>query len=307
MSRLVQKNDALGFLVLVVTSIVYGLYPVATRVAYKDGANAAFILFFTLLVRALGFDLFCLVRGEGFLRTKERAKWALTGGAWQAVSATSVITALTFLPAPLVIIIVFTYTLMLLFFMAWKREIRLDVSSIFSTIGALAGLTLVLDIWEVQPTANWIGFGFAFLGAVATMSRIYVYGKQTKTCHPAAVGGENFSVAFFLALPFIFWHGLVPPGTEAGWICALFAFASTLLGSFGMLYGLALLDSFRWSLFSKIEPIFTCLFSALLAREYLKTPQYLGIVLVVGSLAFYQVSMRRRDRKKLAATVAVEP
>ena len=56
-----------------------------------------------------------------------------------------------------------------------------------------------------------------------------------------------------------------------------------------MFYAISLLGSFDYSLLSKIEPVFTALFSFLLLGEILKPLQYLGMVIVLGSLAMYQI------------------
>jgi drug/metabolite transporter (DMT)-like permease len=75
------------------------------------------------------------------------------------------------------------------------------------------------------------------------------------------------------------------------------ASASLTLGSFCRCYGISLLGSSRWSLFVKLEPVFTSLFSLRLLLEILKLGQYMGIAVVIGSDALYQNSELRRIKR----------
>ncbi len=287
----------LGVLVAIVSAAIFGLWPAAVRGAYETGANVAFILPLTTWVRALAMAAFCLTTQRRLFATKEGTRQSMVGGAFQAVCMLGIYAALTFLPGPLAIIILFSHTLMLLFYMAWRREIRLDRATVFMTALALAGLTLVVDLWHPQPVSNFLGIGLAAVAALATVGRLYAYGRQTKDRHPIIVGAENFLVAAVFVLPVMAWQAPHAPVVLAGWLYALLGCASLTVGTFGFFHGIALMGAFRWSLFGKIEPVFTALFSTLLLHETLKLSQYAGIALVVGSLAAYQlVDQRNRTR-----------
>jgi drug/metabolite transporter (DMT)-like permease len=196
--------------------------------------------------------------------------------------------SLLYIPGPLAIIIVFTHTLMLLFFMAWRGEIKLDVLNIMTTISALFGLTLVLDIWHLQSKTHWIGMGLAFITALSAVSRFYVYGKQTRERHPIVVGAENFLVAAILTLLVLLFQTPKLPSSMSGYAFVIVSCASIAFANFCMFYAISILGSFQYSLMAKLEPIFTSLFSVLLLKEILGLHQYFGIGLVVGSLAGYQ-------------------
>ncbi|MDD2325298.1 MAG: DMT family transporter [Alphaproteobacteria bacterium] len=297
----VKPNDKIGILVSLVTCAIFGLYPPASRGAYADGANVTFVLWLTTFFRTALLFIFCWYTNKSLFQTKQDRKLALTGGFCQAISVIGIISALAFTPGPIVMIIVFTHTLMLLFFMAWKKEIILDRATVMLTLLALIGLGLVLDFWNVQGRSNWIGFVLAFMAALATLSRLYVYGNQMKTRSPAAVGAESFLVASFLVLFIAFWQMPVMPASLAGWGWACLCALSLGTATFGMFYGIALLGSFRWSFFAKVEPVFTAIFSALLLNEYLKFYQYMGIVLVLGSLGLYQFLEHRKKQLKPVA------
>lgn len=294
-----HKLHQLGIVMAITTAIVFGVYPAAMRAAYAHGANASFMVIAATWSRALMLTFFCVIKGKALFQTRRDFKSAVTGGFFQAVSVLSIVSALLFLPGPLVILIVFTHTLMLLFYMALRREILLDTFTVCSTVVALFGLSLVLDVFHQQPTGNFIGMGLSFLAALATVSRLYIYGHQTKVRNPVVVGAENFLLAACFVLPSALVSKPQVATSLAGNLDALLACASLSLGTFGMFYGISILGSFRWSLFSKLEPVFTSVFSMLLLGEILKAQQYTGMLIVVGSLAFYQFIDQKRHASRL--------
>lgn len=165
--------------------------------------------------------------------------------------------------------------------------------TILTTLIVFCGLTVVLDVWSVQPSTNWIGYGLASLAAVATTSRMYVYGHQMKTRNPAVVGAESFLVASRIVLLVAFWRLPVAPDSLAGWGWTLLC--SLSLGFEALACSTALpLGAFKWSLFAKIEPLFTTLFPSSSSVNYFKPSQYVGIVAVVGGLFVYQLLSQRK-------------
>ena len=297
--HLVKRNTKIGIIVAIASAAIFGIYPPAARGAYADGANVVFVALTVNFMRALLMAVFCLSKGMRLFDKNADIKLNVTGGFLQGLAAAAVMIALFYLPGPVVLIILFTHTLMLLFFLAWRGEVKLDVVTTVSTASALIGLTFVLDLWSAQSTANWIGIGIAFVGALSTVIRLYVYGKQMKTRNPAVVGAESLIIAFAFLLLLVFWQIPVLPHSISGFVWTLLAGLCLSIGSFGMFYGIALLGAFRWSLFSKIEPIFTAIFSVLLLGEYLKGYQYFGMGLVIASLIVYQIfeniAKRRRE------------
>ena len=109
------KNKTLGIFVTLATAIAFGAYPPAVRAIYADGGNAVFILLVTTFARALALYLFCVLFHKPIFKTKKDIKITIIGGFLQALGIFGVFSALTYLPGAVVIIIVFTHTLMLLF------------------------------------------------------------------------------------------------------------------------------------------------------------------------------------------------
>ena len=289
-----QSPTVLGIASAIAAAIVFGAHTPAERGVFASGGNVALVLVVTTWARALSLLAYSAATRQKLFPSYEDAKQAAIGGACQAITVLCIFTALVHLSAPVVIIIVFSHTLMLLFFMAWRKEIKLDALTLVTTSAALAGLSLVIDLWHQQTAASWYGIGLSFVAALATVSRLYVYGLQTKERNPAAVGAENFLFAAPLASLILLVSPAHFPALPVGYLWLGVASASLALGTFFLFYGISFLGSFRYSLFSKLEPIFTSLFSVLFLGEVLKFQQYMGIVVVVCSLALYQIFGQRR-------------
>lgn len=287
------NQSTLGILIAIFSAIAYGVYPPAARAVYAHGGDAVFVILTTTWARALLMAGFCFFTHKPLFASQTDTKTGAIGGIFQAISSIGILASLLYLPGPLMIAIIFTHTLMQLFFMAWRKEVKLDTATVISTIMALIGLTIVLDIWHPQQV-HWLGVGLAFMAAVATMSRMYVYGKLTRTRNAAIVGAEAFIFTGIFLSFIVFFKTPVPPVSLEGYLWTGLACISIALGTFGMFYGIALIGAFQFSMVLKLEPIFNSLFSVLFIGEVLQWRQYVGVGVVVASLAAYQVIISRQ-------------
>ncbi|MFH1158603.1 MAG: DMT family transporter [Pseudomonadota bacterium] len=292
------QNKIAGVSIAIAAAVAFGAYPPAARAVYADGGNAVFMILVTTFSRALTLNLFCLLLHKPVFKTKKDIRTALTGGFFQFLSISGILSALAYLPGAVVIVIVFTHTLMLLFFMAWRGEIKITAQTLVTTLAALGGLSLVLNIWQQQEQhLSYLGMGLAFMAAVAAMSRVYVYGHLTKTRNPAIVGAEAFLIAAAFTLLVLFFKMPHAPASFAGYGWASLGCLSLILGTFGMFYGISILGSFNFSLLLKLEPIFTAIFSVVLINEVLSWHQYAGMLVVIASLIVYQyIDYKKRPK-----------
>ncbi len=286
---LVKPNAKAGVLIAIAACFAFSLYPPSARAAYADGANAAFVLLLTTLIRTAVLVGFCLKTGRRCFQTKIDTLSAIKGGIAQAVSILGIVVGLAYMQGPLVVIIVFTHTLMLLLYMAWRGEVKLDGPTLLTTVGALVGLVFALDLFGRESTVSLIGFSLVFMSAIATVCRLYVYGHETQSRDPAVIGAENFLVATGLMFLVLLWQVPAPPMHVSGWLWTIVSGLAFGGGTFGMFYAVAHLGAFRWSLLSKIEPVLTAILSAVLVGEYLRVSQYAGIGLVLVSLVGYHI------------------
>lgn len=299
-----QGSKSIGagkLLVPALAGVSFGLYPAAAKLAYIDGANLTFVLSVTTFSRAFALVLFCLCTGKVLLPKRPQWRSTLSGGFFQALSVFGIIASLLYLPGPVTIILVFTHTIMLLLLLAYKGEIKLTAFAIISTLSALFGVSLVVDVWHNLHNLSWIGICLAMLSAFATVSRLYIFGKQVQDINPAVVGARIFSVAFLFLGSLVLFKAPVGPASAAGYIGLAWCCVSLILGTFCMFYGIAIAGSFQYSLMAKLEPMFTALFSFLLLGEVLNPYQYIGMIVVIGSLIGYQYFDGRTEIKSTSA------
>jgi drug/metabolite transporter (DMT)-like permease len=240
--------DQIGIALAILAAVLFGVFPAGVRAVYADGGNVVFVMIATIWSRATGLTLYCLIKRKPMFNTAEDRRQALIGGVCQAFSSSATMTALTFMSGPLVIMVLFTHTLMLLMLLVWKGDIKFDASILGTTVAALIGLSIVLDIWHTQPPNNLWGIGCAFAAAMAIVVRMYVYGRQTRERNPAVVGAENFLVAAILTLVVLFFKAPQLPHSPESY---------AWLGVLG--HGLGNVYDVFWYIndwFIRLEPVF---------------------------------------------------
>lgn len=282
-----------GILVAIATAAVFGFYPPAARAAYADGVNPVFIILFTTFWRASSLALFCLGTRKPFFQSKKNIKFALINSVFQTASTIGILGGMQFLQGPVVITIVFSSTMMLYFFLVLSKQERLTWTTLTPMIAAFVGLSFVVNVYDKLDNFSLLGILLSFMAAIATVFRVYNYGKILKENNPMVIGAETFLFTLLLSCLLFLYQTPALPQSEEGWIWAGICAASLSLGSFGMFYGIALLGAFKFSLFSKLEPVLGAVFSVLLIGEILLVSQYVGMVIVISSLVAYQILQHR--------------
>jgi drug/metabolite transporter (DMT)-like permease len=282
-----RQKRILGISLGILTALFYGMYPSGAQAVYADGGNVVFMIIASTWMRMLFLLMVCVINRKAIFVTSADRRIALWGGALQILSVIGNFAAILYIPAPVAISIVYLHTLMQMLYMAWKKEIDLSFMIVTTTLAALLGVGLVLDVWHPQ-NINWMGVSLALLSAVTAAARMYIYGRQTKGRNPAVVGVESFISASFLALLILLFKPIELPHSLPGYGWAAMSSLSIALGTLTMFYGIALLGAFSLSMIIKLEPIFTALFSIIVIGEILGWHQYLGILVVIGSLIAFQ-------------------
>lgn len=290
-----MTRDKAGLLIALICAVILGLWPPALRAAYADGANVVFAVLMSTAARAVLLVGHCLWSKKPLFATRTDVGTAARGGLFQTAALITAIGSMAYIPGPVMITIAFLHTTMLMLFIAWRGEMRLDRLTVLTTLLALLGLTFVVNLWDsAHARMNMMGVGLALLSALATASRLYVFGKLTQTRDASVVGAETFVFALLFCLSALLMGAPVAPASLSGWGWMALGCTALSAGTFGMFHAIARIGSFRFSLLLKIEPVFTAIFSAVLISEMLAPAQYGGILLVIGSLAAYQWLDHRR-------------
>ncbi len=272
-----------------------GIYPAAARWSYQHGSNSTFIVLVTTFSRLLILYVCCIITKQKILQARN-SNWKaiVSGGVLQAISIVGILSSVALIPGPVALTILFTHTLMLYGLCVVTGEERFTMIALACTAMALVGVTQVVGLWDSAVPLNIWGVVLAFIAAIATMGRAYLFGHQVKSDHPMVVGVWTFIVAFPITILLVLFCPAALPVDTQGIVAALLAALSLGLGTVAAFYGIALLGAFQFSLFLKIEPIFTALFSIIILSEYLSFNQYVGIATVLASLVGYQVFISRQ-------------
>ncbi len=284
-----QHKELTGTIVIILSAMIFALYPSATRAVYADAGNILFIILFTTFWRAFTLSIFCLIKKHALFANKQDTKSAIINSIFQTASIIGILGGMMYLPGAIVIVIIFTNTLILYSVYAFKGKEPLNILTIISITVALIGLGLVLNVYDNFQGIHMGGLALAFMASIATAARLYSFEKLVKKQHPSVVGAETFILVMLLCCAGLFFETPVPPSSTQGWLWAWLAAASLSIGTFGMFYGIKLAGAFKVSFFGKLEPVFATIFSAILIHEFLETAQYIGIALIIGSLILYQL------------------
>ncbi len=195
---IVNNKELAGTIVIIFSALVFALYPSATRAVYENAGNAFFIILFTTFWRAFTLFGFCLIKKHSLFANKQDTKSAVINSVFQATSIIGILGGMMYLPGAIVIVILFTNTLILYLVYAFKGKEPLNVLTIMSITVALIGLGLVLNVYDNFQGIHMGGLALAFMASIATASRLYSFGNLVKTRNPAAVGAETFTLVLAL-------------------------------------------------------------------------------------------------------------
>jgi drug/metabolite transporter (DMT)-like permease len=279
----------IGYILILSAALSFGLYPAAAKLAYADGMNATSLVLITTAARTFTLVGAAWLRGINFHQITAEMRDSMWGGACQAATIFGIIFSLRYIPGPVMITIVFTHTLILLAILHVRGEGAMSTHALVSSIAALLGIMLVVNLFGNAGELKWLGIALAFLGAVTSAIRVYTYGKQVRDTAPELVGARAFLIALIFLLPLLLFETPTAPHKASGAVGVLLACLSLSVGTLCTFRALKILGSFRCSLTLKFEPVVTCLFSWWILDERLSPSQYLGIGIVLGSLVFYQI------------------
>lgn len=291
-----HNTEAFGVAITIFTAFAFGFYPPIARLVYLDGANPTFMILATVFARALGMLIACKMTGQKLYMPRSIHWPLLTAGILQCVTMVCMFFSIMFLPGPVVIIIVFSYTIFLLLFLMIKGERKFDMVTIMSAVVALLGLALVVDLWSNLNVLKITGILLAFAAAFSDLFKIYILEHQLKSKPPTLLGAQVLSIATLFCLLLIPTAPPVPPTSSIGYIGALVACLTMAIANLAMFVSIAKIGAFQYSMLSKLEPIFTAILSVLIVRDILTVDQYIGMAIVIISLVYFQSYETKRKK-----------
>lgn len=289
-----------GYILIFLAALAYSLYPSGARLSYQHGANPTFLIVATTLARTCALVWAARVAGAPLREISTGLSGAFGAGLLQALTIVAIMCSLDYLPGPVMCTILFTHTLMLLGILYLRGEATVSWLAVGSSVVALVGIALVVDVLHNLSGSSGVGVLWAALAAVCSANRLYMYGKQVERGAAEVVGARAFIVASACMPLVALWETPQIPHTVRGVVGVLLASFSLASGTVLFFIALKKIGSFRSSLMLKSEPIFNVITAWLILGERLSFTQYLGIALVMGSLIVYQYGEARLAQRRTA-------
>jgi drug/metabolite transporter (DMT)-like permease len=290
------------------SAAAFGTLAILAKFAYAAGMSVAQLLCYRFSLATVGMCALCMITGNNPFAIPRRRLLLLAalGAGCYGGQSLLFFTALVYLPAALVELVLYTYPALVVV-IGWlflRRPVKPQV--VVALIASLFGVGLLTG-------GVPLSFGFAILIALATPVAYTIYlfvAERAMTGHPPLAASTTV-----LAGAAVFWvivasvrGDLAPPTTGKAWlILAAFAVVPSIIAIPFVLSALAAIGSERVSLISTFEPVVTVLLAVSLLGERLQPLQTVGGVLVLGAIVALQWPSGRVEPRAVPVLQAAAP
>ena len=294
-------SELFGVVLIFLGAILIGLMPTFAKFAYLDGANALFLLLARSVIGVIILVFFIVLTGRAPGVTLSKMRRSLVAGFSHVCAAIGLLGSIVYIDISLANIILFLYPFPIAVVAHYRGEARLRPLTIAFMILATAGLALVLGVKFNSTDPR--GIALAVMGMVAFSFMIISMADLTRE-----VGAPYSNLLMTLWAVLVF--GLVAivgslteivaapalPHTLFGWASVAVVGIAFALGYLCFFVSANIIGATRASMLSISEPIMIILFAVLLVGETVSVVQWIGITIVIGSLALTESTRRQQPR-----------
>jgi drug/metabolite transporter (DMT)-like permease len=287
-----KNSSQQGILLVVLSAFCYGLTPTFTKQIYALDISvlATVTMRFLIAFSALGIFLFIKDRKLLHLEYARVRTYLALGASYLGVIGFT-LAGLKYAPVAIVILILYTYPIMILFYkIIFLKESR-DGKMAALLFGSLAGMILLLGA-SFQNTGA-AGIILAFLAAISFACYVLISGKNVKDESPFTLGFYTYAAsAAIISFAYVSINGFSVHPIPASIVpFLLLGIGTTIFPSLLFLRGLRFIETTKAAALAMLEPLFAILFAFLLNGETLAPTQMLG-----GAILFacsFLISFRR--------------
>ncbi|CAM2833681.1 DMT family transporter [Helicobacter burdigaliensis] len=285
------NTEQIGVLWISSASIAYGIMPIWTVLAQKNGFGSDFILFFRFFFSAL--LLLAWIRFKKIpLKLPKIKLWHFffLGGFLYTAQAGAYLESLRFIPATLSVLIYHIYPIIVALIAIFFLKDRLKFSTLLCLVLCFLGLVLILQIPQ-NLTLSYFGIALSLIGAL--FYALYVIFSKNITFGISSVVCSFYIclfASFVMFIIFTFKGGIEPASINSLGILSLLGltFISTLFSMMAYFLGISKLGVTKTAILGMIEPLVAVLLSLIILKESLNLWQWSGAFLIIfGTLILF--------------------
>ncbi len=291
-----RNSQSYGVILLLVAAALIGLMPTAAKFAYLDGANALFAMLGRSVTGVIVILLFIFITGRGTGLSLRNMRISFLSGVTHVVAAIGILASIVYIDISLANIILFLYPFPIAVIAHFRGETPLTPAMLGLMVLAMVGLVLVLGNFSSTDPR---GIAIAVMGMLGFTFMIISMADLTKE---AGAPNSNLLMTIWAVLIFSLaaligpQTGLIDPlalpNTLTGWIAVATVGITFSLGYLCFFISANIIGTARASLLSISEPVMIILFAVLLVGEVLSLIQWIGVALVITSLALTEIARR---------------
>ncbi len=272
----------LGFGLILISAISFGLMPIFATFAYKSGLDIKTILLFRFLISAILINIYILIKKHSYPKGKLLIILIFMGAVLYSAQAFSYFTSVSLIGSSLTSVLLYLYPsiVLLLSIVLLKTKVyKLDIIALFlTTIGA------VLVVGIKFENINLIGMIFGILAAVIYSFYIIIGTKAMRGTTPVVATGVIIGSCAFIYVTYgLSVNVSFPQNIEQWkWISAI-SLVSTIIAIITFFAGLKLIGPVKSSMISTFELVVTLFCSYLFLGEKMGTIQIVGSIFILIS------------------------
>lgn len=298
-----MSNFTRGIVYVLLSALGFGIMPTFAVFAYRTSISVTTLLSIRFALAALILFSYCFIKSKKIKVTKKDLfNFFILGGVCYTLQSIFYFSSVKYIPGPLVVLLLYTYPMIVGFLSFIINKERLNRKSVFAIIISFIGLILIVG--ASFDNLSSIGILLALGAAIVYSGYILIGNRVIKKSDPMIT--TAFTSAF--ASLGIFMTGFVMGDIDfsfsvMAWypILGLSIFC-TILAIFSFFVGVDLLGPTKASILSMMEPVFAIIFSLAIFNEMLSLYQLIGGGAVLAGALLVAIS--NKDEEGTSTTVA---
>lgn len=290
------NRPGVGIAFALASTLLYGVVPAGTGLAFKDGVSPIEVTFIRTLVVAVGMALIVLAQGAKIRLPRDHlGAFALQALATLVISV-GFLGAVAFIPVSLTILIFYTFPILTLISAPFVEGKKLSLAEM-AAVG-LAFIGLGVAVGPSFSVLDWRGIALAGAASVGVVAQFHCARKLGGAMAPAVQGFLIHAAILPVTLILALWVGegrlgFITQSGMQGQIALALVGVCYLTAFFLHMSALVAAPASTVVPFYNLEPVISMIMAALLVGEYLSPVQYAGVGLVLGGLLIASLAGRR--------------